>query len=97
VQGRFPSKHSLSSQSSLEEERRLFYVACSRAKKNLCLTVPLGDMNQWEDIREYDISQFISEIPEGILNMDYQRKHMKKEEKIEGYSLDFVSADQLLD
>ncbi len=40
VEERFPSKHALVSEEEFEEERRLMYVACTRARKNLDLFVP---------------------------------------------------------
>lgn len=40
LDGCFPSDRSLSKIDDLEEERRLFYVACSRAKEKLFLTFP---------------------------------------------------------
>jgi len=40
LDGCFPSDRSLSKIDDLEEERRLFYVACSRAKEKLVLTFP---------------------------------------------------------
>lgn len=39
-EGSFPSEKSISKIDDLEEERRLFYVACSRAKSRLFLTYP---------------------------------------------------------
>jgi DNA helicase-2/ATP-dependent DNA helicase PcrA len=39
--GNFPSDMSLGSPEALEEERRLFYVAITRARKNLAIYVPL--------------------------------------------------------
>jgi len=40
LEGRFPLSYYLDTIDSLEEERRLFYVACTRAKKNLFITYP---------------------------------------------------------
>jgi DNA helicase-2/ATP-dependent DNA helicase PcrA len=40
LDGLFPSVRSIKTFEQLEEERRLFYVACSRAKQNLYLTMP---------------------------------------------------------
>ena len=39
--GNFPSDMALGSAEGLEEERRLFYVAVTRARKNLAIYVPL--------------------------------------------------------
>lgn len=41
IDGLFPSEKSLSTLEDLEEERRVFYVACSRAKENLFITIPI--------------------------------------------------------
>jgi len=40
VDERFPSRHALARPEDLEEERRLLYVACTRAKDSLTLYVP---------------------------------------------------------
>ena len=40
VDDRFPSRHALAKPEDLEEERRLLYVACTRAKDQLTLYVP---------------------------------------------------------
>lgn len=40
VEERFPSRHSLTRSEDFEEERRLMYVACTRAKKTLEMYVP---------------------------------------------------------
>lgn len=40
LDGLFPSKRALKGFEELEEERRLFYVACSRAKDQLILSLP---------------------------------------------------------
>jgi DNA helicase-2/ATP-dependent DNA helicase PcrA len=39
--GNFPSDMALGSAEGLEEERRLFYVAITRARRNLAIYVPL--------------------------------------------------------
>jgi DNA helicase-2/ATP-dependent DNA helicase PcrA len=38
MDGRFPNRKLMSQGGSLEEERRLFYVAVTRAKERLCLS-----------------------------------------------------------
>jgi DNA helicase-2/ATP-dependent DNA helicase PcrA len=42
VDGRFPSVYSFVTDEDLEEERRLFYVAVTRAKRHLLLTYPIN-------------------------------------------------------
>ena len=42
VEDRFPSRHALVRPEDFEEERRLMYVACTRAKDTLDLFVPLS-------------------------------------------------------
>ena len=42
VDGRFPSVYSFSEDEGLEEERRLFYVSVTRAKRHLYLTYPIN-------------------------------------------------------
>ena len=37
-EGVFPHRRALDSSADIEEERRLFYVACTRARKELCVT-----------------------------------------------------------
>lgn len=58
--GQFPNAKVMEKQSEMEEERRLFYVACTRAQDQLYLTYPMfshksGNINQ--------ISDFIKELP----------------------------------
>ena len=47
-EGRLPSARSIESEESLEEERRLLYVACTRAKERLYLTYPCV-MLEWQN------------------------------------------------
>lgn len=42
LDGRFPSVYSFSSEEGLEEERRLLYVAATRAKKGLFMSYPIN-------------------------------------------------------
>lgn len=46
-EGRIPSARSAENEASVEEERRLLYVACTRAKERLLLTYP-SIMLEWE-------------------------------------------------
>ena len=68
--GMFPSARSMESNEGEEEERRLFYVAITRAKNELYLTYPLirgGFGNSGSDAFQSP-SRFLSEIPKGLLN-----------------------------
>jgi DNA helicase-2/ATP-dependent DNA helicase PcrA len=61
--GMFPSSRSLDTRESLEEERRLFYVAVSRARNELYLTYPHMRLNAgYGDIFQRP-SRFLKEIP----------------------------------
>src|SRR4051794_38882700 len=69
--GMFPSSRSLDTRDALEEERRLFYVAITRARDELYLTYPhmrlsggYGDMFQRP-------SRFLQEIPNALVE-DWQ-------------------------
>jgi DNA helicase-2/ATP-dependent DNA helicase PcrA len=68
--GMFPSTRSMESNEGEEEERRLFYVAITRAKNELYLTYPLirgGFGNTGSDAFQSP-SRFLSEIPKDLLN-----------------------------
>ncbi|HOP51137.1 MAG TPA: ATP-dependent helicase [Ignavibacteriales bacterium] len=62
LEGYFPSSQSLSSVDSLEEERRLMYVATTRAKNNLLLTVPMEMFSRYEGYTLPKVSRFVEEI-----------------------------------
>jgi DNA helicase-2/ATP-dependent DNA helicase PcrA len=57
----FPSMMSLNSRSSLEEERRLFYVAITRAKKRLFLSYAQSRY-KWGSLQFTEPSRFIAEL-----------------------------------
>jgi DNA helicase-2/ATP-dependent DNA helicase PcrA len=63
VEGRFPSMRSLNNSASEEEERRLFYVAATRARDELYLTYPLWDYSGSQPSTLIKPSRFIQEIP----------------------------------
>lgn len=46
MEGRFPNKKLMSKTGSLEEERRLFYVAVTRAKRNIYLSFAYNDSSK---------------------------------------------------
>ncbi|MFA5596696.1 MAG: UvrD-helicase domain-containing protein [Pusillimonas sp.] len=62
-EGLFPHENSLTEQGGLEEERRLMYVAMTRARKRLYLTLAQSRMLHGQT-RYAMRSRFLSEIPE---------------------------------
>ncbi len=61
-EGFFPSYQSIDSDDDIEEERRLFYVASTRAKKELVITFPMIDEKARNGILYLKPSRFISEL-----------------------------------
>ncbi|MBL4654756.1 MAG: ATP-binding domain-containing protein, partial [Bacteroidia bacterium] len=57
----FPSQMSMGSREDLEEERRLFYVAMTRAKQKLTLSYA-ENRYRWGTLNSCEPSRFISEI-----------------------------------
>ncbi|GAB6059947.1 ATP-dependent helicase [Desulfonatronum parangueonense] len=63
VNGRFPSRHAMENSDDLEEERRLLYVACTRARDYLGLFVPSSVYNRFMGGSEpAQPSLFVSEL-----------------------------------
>jgi DNA helicase-2/ATP-dependent DNA helicase PcrA len=65
-EGLFPHENSLSDRASLEEERRLMYVAITRARKRLYLSFSQTRMLHGQT-RYHIKSRFFEELPEGAL------------------------------
>ncbi len=63
----FPGQQSLYSMEDLEEERRLFYVAITRAEKRLFLTYA-NTRYKYGQLNYCDPSRFLQEIPENIVS-----------------------------
>jgi DNA helicase II / ATP-dependent DNA helicase PcrA len=61
--GRFPSAQALKDRDGEEEERRLFYVACTRAKDDLYLTFPLVAAPRDRERIVMKVSRFLEELP----------------------------------
>ena len=65
--GMFPSSRSLLSTEAIEEERRLFYVASTRAQDQLFLTYPYYSFNGSPENRLQRPSRFLKEIPPDLV------------------------------
>ena len=64
----FPSAMSMNTRSELEEERRLFYVALTRAEKQAYLTYALSRY-RWGKLIDAEPSRFIEEIDDQYLDI----------------------------
>lgn len=64
----FPSGMSMNTRSELEEERRLFYVALTRAEKQAYLTYTMSRY-RWGKLIDAEPSRFIEEIDESFLEI----------------------------
>lgn len=65
----FPSQMALHSRTELEEERRLFYVALTRAERNCTLSYSMSRY-KWGQATTSEPSRFIQEIDERFLEHD---------------------------
>jgi DNA helicase-2/ATP-dependent DNA helicase PcrA len=63
----FPNAMSINTREELEEERRLFYVAVTRARKKLWLTHAAARY-RFGQLQQNDPSRFIEEIPDDYLD-----------------------------
>lgn len=74
----FPSQMSVSSRSDLEEERRLFYVALTRAEKKAILSFAATRF-KYGNIQYNEPSRFISEISQDLIDSPSIQKIEKRE------------------
>jgi len=63
AEGRIPSPRSLDSEVDLEEERRLLYVAATRAKRNLVVIAPRTMLDRRVGQVDVRFSRFFEEVP----------------------------------
>ena len=69
----FPSQLSINSREELEEERRLFYVALTRAEKKATLSYALTRY-RWGQLSYCEPSRFIEELDERFLELPQQEQ-----------------------
>jgi DNA helicase-2/ATP-dependent DNA helicase PcrA len=67
MDGWFPSSRAYDAFEDLEEERRLLYVAATRAKKHLYFTCPMNPYESAGPISFAEVSRFLEPVPETIL------------------------------
>jgi DNA helicase-2/ATP-dependent DNA helicase PcrA len=97
IEGRFPSSYSLLNPEELEEERRLFYVAVTRAKERLYLIAPLTIYVPGEGRTFAKLSRFLQEVPKGLY-VEYGKQEepiakAQKEEKGASINIPFKVGD----
>jgi DNA helicase-2/ATP-dependent DNA helicase PcrA len=68
LDGRFPSTRAAASEEAMEEERRLMYVACTRARENLFITYPINIYDRESGFLLSKPSRFIDGMPEHLLD-----------------------------
>jgi len=78
----FPSIQSLNSRADLEEERRLFYVALTRAEKHLTISY-CESRYRWGNLIFCEPSRFIDEIKSEYLDEPVGKAFLKKESNLE--------------
>lgn len=66
----FPNAMAINTREELEEERRLFYVAITRAKHKLWLTYA-NARYRFGQLQQNDSSRFLEEIPEDYIDKSY--------------------------
>jgi DNA helicase-2/ATP-dependent DNA helicase PcrA len=66
----FPSAMSINTREELEEERRLFYVVITRAKKDLWITYA-NTRYKFGSLVQNEPSRFINELPENYLDRSF--------------------------
>ncbi len=85
-EGIFPSPKSVDERNGLEEERRLAYVAITRAKKKLFISYSKIRFD-YNELRTTQPSRFIKELPENnldFINKDvFEERHVNEDEEYE--------------
>ncbi len=87
----FPNPRALAAEGGLEEERRLFYVAVTRAKENLFLSYSLAAGYRTMSMQLQSPSPFLKEIPDKLL----EAYHLTEEQTLLEDSL--VDPDAIID
>ena len=78
-EGRFPSHRSAATDEGLEEERRLFYVAVTRAKNEVALVYPMLARDRYGVDVILEPSRFVAELPDAV----YERWTVERGAEVE--------------
>ncbi len=71
LDGRFPSHHAIDQPDAIEEERRMMYVAATRAERNLHIVYPTQIYDRTTQSYLYEPSRFLDGIFEETLDRRY--------------------------
>ena len=89
----FPSALSTTTRSDLEEERRLFYVALTRAEKKVTLTYA-KTRYRWGKLNDCEPSRFINEIESKYTNHNFSKSKSLFQTSSSPNSLRFKNPDK---
>lgn len=84
----FPSQMSLTTRNDLEEERRLFYVALTRAEKKATLSYATSRY-RWGNLISCEPSRFIEEIDPQFLDQEVITKRPQTTQRKPGFEMKF--------
>ena len=95
-EGIFPHRNSMDSKDELEEERRLMYVAITRAMKKLYLTCAKKRMIYGQEMLSVT-SRFVNEIDEELIDFVNQepKKIIKKEKNVYDSDQEYSYGDKV--
>ncbi|MDR1040557.1 MAG: ATP-dependent helicase [Deltaproteobacteria bacterium] len=92
VDGRIPSSYATFNDDEMEEERRLFYVAVTRAKDELYLMCP-DELSTWEGPVSAEPTRFLSGLPKGAVDvigigrkLTYRKLFPDSQDQYDGFS-----------
>ena len=89
----FPSQMMLGSREDLEEERRLFYVAITRAEEHLTLSYAL-QRYRFGRLKSCEISRFVDEIERSFINLKKTIAKRTEEPRSVHYARNLVQKSQ---
>lgn len=90
LEGRFPSAKAVQTIDSIEEERRLFYVAVTRAKRFLYISYPTNIYDRESGFVLSEPSRFIRDLPEEVVD-----RMVITEEDDDSEDVDFFNINSL--